>query len=150
MKDKSKWTQFMDMHSGGGLKEKWPYIYINAPMEEAKIIFYNRFGHNPERISCTCCGEDYSIGEEDSLEQATAHERNCEWNTKKKAWAETQKESSARIRKQCNTKKTDTWGLYQTLNQYLKNKKVLFIHASKIRHAERSGEIPEQGYVWKE
>jgi len=51
----------MDMHSGGDLKEKWQYIYIEAPEEEAKVIFYNRFGHNPNRVTCTCCGKDYSI-----------------------------------------------------------------------------------------
>ena len=63
------WTKFMDMNSGGDLKEKWQYIYIEAPAEKAKIVFYNRFGHNPERITCTCCGEDYSISEGESIEQ---------------------------------------------------------------------------------
>ncbi|KKN26710.1 hypothetical protein LCGC14_0871900 [marine sediment metagenome] len=43
------WIQFWDMHSGGELKEKWHYIYIEADSEQqAKVIFYNRFGHNPE------------------------------------------------------------------------------------------------------
>lgn len=67
------------MHSGGGCKEE-PYekIYIEAPEEEAKIIFYNRFGHNPERVTCACCGDDYSIGEHDSLAIATGYDRNCE------------------------------------------------------------------------
>ena len=74
------WTRFMDMHSGGGAKEApYEYIYIEAPESEAKTIFYNRFGHNPERVSCACCGEDYSISEEESLEQATAFERGCDY-----------------------------------------------------------------------
>jgi hypothetical protein len=73
------WTRFMDMHSGGGLKESFGYAYIEAPEEEAKAIFYHRFGHNPERVSCTCCGQDYSIGESPTLEEATAHERRCRW-----------------------------------------------------------------------
>jgi ribosomal protein S27E len=56
----------MDMASGGNIKEKYEFIYIEAPEEEAKIIFYNRFDHSPTRVSCTCCGEDYWIksGEE--------------------------------------------------------------------------------------
>ena len=66
-----KVTRFMDMHSGGGSKEKWDYIYIEAPESEAIVIFLNRFGHSPHRVTCTCCGTDYSINEEDSLEEAT-------------------------------------------------------------------------------
>jgi len=64
------WTRFYDMHSGGGAKEKWELIFIEAPEDEAISIFYNRFGHNPNRVSCTCCGADYSIYEDgDSLER---------------------------------------------------------------------------------
>ena len=63
------WTKFWDMHSGGGSKEEWNFISIEAPEKEAKIIFYNRFGHNPERVSCTCCGRDYSIDEYKTLEE---------------------------------------------------------------------------------
>jgi len=72
------WTQFMDMHSGGGLKEE-PYenIYIEAPLKEAELIFYNMFGHNPNRVTCTCCGEDYSTSEYETLREATAFHRNC-------------------------------------------------------------------------
>ncbi len=69
------WTQFMDMHSGGGSKEKWSQIFIEAPEDEAKVIFYNRFHHNPERVTCTCCGEDYSITENASLEELTDYWR---------------------------------------------------------------------------
>jgi hypothetical protein len=75
------WTKFWDMHSGGGTKEKWEQIYIEAPEEESKIIFYNRFGHNPKRITCTCCGSDYSIEENESLEQASGFHRNCAYDT---------------------------------------------------------------------
>lgn len=59
----SIWTEFWDMHSGGSQKEDYKKIYIEAPIEEAKVIFYNRFGHNPERVTCTCCGEDYAMSE---------------------------------------------------------------------------------------
>lgn len=72
------WTLFWDMHSGGGSKENADKIYIQAPEEEAKVVFYNRFGHSPERVSCTCCGDDYSISESATLEEASAYHRNCE------------------------------------------------------------------------
>lgn len=70
------WTKFWDMNSGGGLKES-PYglIYIEAPEQEAKSVFHARFGHNPERVTCTCCGEDYSISEYETLDEATKYHR---------------------------------------------------------------------------
>lgn len=71
------WTLLWDMHSGGSQKEKWAKIYIEAPEEEAKIIFYNRFGHNPERVSCTCCGSDYSISSDEDLKQLSGYHRGC-------------------------------------------------------------------------
>lgn len=70
------WTQFMDMHSGGGCKETpYEYIYIEALREEAEVIFFNRFGHNPNRVTCTCCGEDYSISSHEDLIQLTDYNR---------------------------------------------------------------------------
>ena len=70
------WTHFWDMPSGGGCKEApYGHIFIEAPLEEAVRIFYNRFGHSPYRVSCTCCGEDYSVSEYDTLEEATAYQR---------------------------------------------------------------------------
>src|SRR5688572_7477224 len=72
------WTQFWDMHSGGGAKEKpFEKIYIEAPADEAKVVFYNRFGHNPERVTCTCCGEDYTVDSHESLARLTGFHRNC-------------------------------------------------------------------------
>ena len=58
------WTQFSDMCSGGGRKEKWDCIWIEAPEDEARVIFNNRFGHDPSKVTCTCCGSDYSVYEE--------------------------------------------------------------------------------------
>lgn len=72
---KTKWTTFTDMHSGGGSKQTQEYIYIEAPEDEAKVIFYNRFGHSASRVTCTCCGPDYSVYESDSLEEATEYLR---------------------------------------------------------------------------
>jgi hypothetical protein len=64
------WTSFFDMSSGGGSKEDWNYILIELPQDQAEVYFYNRFGHNPHRISCTCCGSDYSVHEYETLEDA--------------------------------------------------------------------------------
>ncbi len=82
------WTQFWDMHSGGPSKEAWSKIYIEASEEDAKLIFYNRFGHNPERVSCTCCGEDYAVEEFDSLEEATAYHRGCKFDSESRKYIE--------------------------------------------------------------
>lgn len=77
------YTRFMDMHSGGKLKEKWQYIYIELPEGLAKGFFQEFFGHNPENITCTCCGEDYSISEDEALEQLSGYERGCNYNENK-------------------------------------------------------------------
>ena len=129
------WTKFMDMHSGGGLKEKWQYIYIEAPEEEAKVIFYNRFGHNPNRVTCTCCGKDYSINEFKTLKDATAYERGCRWDTKTHKYIEEQNTHSY-------SKK------HITLDEYKKAKDVLFIYKGDIKPEEREGNLPVQRYVW--
>lgn len=61
------WTKFTDMHSGGQLKEApFKSIYIEAPEDEARMIFYNRFGHSASRVTCRCCGSDYWSIEYDS------------------------------------------------------------------------------------
>lgn len=99
------WTRFYDIHSGGGAKEKWGIIYIEAPEQEAKVVFYNRFGHNPDRVTCTCCGNDYSISEYGSLEEAQISEKDV---------------------------------------------LTLTIPQDKIKPEERLGEVPEQGYIWKD
>lgn len=129
------WTQFMDMHSGGGSKEAWEYIYIEAPEEEAKVIFYNRFGHNPERVTCTCCGDDYSISESETLEKATGYERGCRWDNKEKGYVD---EPDAE----------GSYKTYRTLAEYKQDKSVLFIPAAEIKAEERRGNVPEEGYVW--
>lgn len=129
-------TQFSDMHSGGGCKEK-PYelIFIEAPEEEAIVIFYNRFGHNPNRVTCTCCGNDYSIDESKTLEEATAYHRGCKWSDKSKGYIEEPSEFAK-------------GGKVITLEEFCKLPHVLVIRASDIKPEEREGEVPEQGYVW--
>jgi hypothetical protein len=160
------WTQFWDMHSGGGTKEP-PYdrIYIEAPMEEAKRVFYNRFGHNPERVSCTCCGEDYSIDENESFAQLTGFHRNCRNLA-------TPRDPDTRLYLQVEDPEFKNHyyveegeqppkgfeiddpgyrrGPYLTVDEYVKREEVLVIRASEIKPEERVGEVPEQGYVWRD
>lgn len=128
----SIWTRFMDMHSGGGSKEKWEYIYIEAPEDEAVTIFYNRFGHNPHRVTCTCCGNDYCL-DQGPLKEITAYDRNCDYVDGE--YVEKQSED-------LSTRK------YKTLEEFMKGENVLFIHAKDIKPEERVGEVPNEGYVW--
>ncbi len=71
------WTRFMDMHSGGNQKLNWAFIYIEAPEEKAVEVLENKYGIDPYNTTCKCCGQDYSIGEEIDLKQATGFERNA-------------------------------------------------------------------------
>lgn len=143
------WTRFMDMHSGGGQKEAWQYIYIEAPEEEAKSVFYAKFGHSPDRVSCTCCGSDYSIDDYENLAQATAYERGCEWLENKKVngsgrYFEKDEEIPEGFTK---SEFSMTWNEYQTLEEYLKTVKV--IYANEITEEEKKADVPEEGYVWR-
>jgi hypothetical protein len=88
------WTHFHDMHSGGGLKTEWAHIFVEAPLAEAKRIFEERTGRDPDNETCGCCGDDYSISEEPTLEQASGYERNCAYDSEAKAWAERQDTTS--------------------------------------------------------
>lgn len=71
------WTQFMDMSSGGTTKmPPYKHIYIEAPESKAVNIFLERFGHDPLEVStCSCCGESYSVLEDDDFGSATNYER---------------------------------------------------------------------------
>lgn len=132
------WTRFMDMHSGGSLKEKQQYIYIEAPQREAEIIFYNRFGHNPYRVTCPCCGEDYSIDEEESLDQITAYDRGCDFimNSEEKGGGHYIEEPSKWVDK------------VLSVEEYFNKPDVLKISKEEILPHEREGSLPTQGYVW--
>lgn len=123
------WTRFMDMHSGGGQKLEWGYIYIEAPEAEAKVIFYNRFKRNPERVTCTCCGNDFSISCEKSLKELTAFDRGCDFDDG--GYVERARHSE-----------------HMTVAQYKKKPDVLFISAREIDASERHGSVPQEGYAW--
>lgn len=153
------------MHSGGGTKEE-PYsdIFIEAPEKEAKIIFYNRFGHNPERVSCTCCGEDYSISESISLKQATGFHRGCPsletpkdpetnryLNNDPIMKAHRYLDPDDEIPKGYRKSKIDSnWKEWQSLENYIQGATVLVIYKKDLKPEERTGEVPEQGFVWKD
>jgi len=158
------WTEFEDMNSGGEQKEKWPTIYIEAPEEEAKVIFYNRFRHNPERVTCTCCGSDYLISSEPTLEQLTGFDRNCRaletprvngtYKQPDDPWFKEhyyldgpaeEREALGRGWKISDSFHRGTWIPFA---EYRKSKNVLFIAAEEIKPEERTGTVPDQGYVW--
>ena len=124
------------MHSGGRAKEKWEQIYINAPEKEAKIIFYNRFGHSPDRVSCTCCGEDYSVSEGDDLAQMTGYHRHCDFKDGKYVEEPDRKYG-----------KTNP---VISLGDYLNQPDNHVIYDKDIKPEERIGDVPEQGYVWRD
>lgn len=132
--NQTPWTRFMDMHSGGGRKLDWEYIYIEASEAEAQIIFQNRFGRNPNRVTCTCCGNDYSIDESKSLAEATAYERGCAWDGD--GYVEKPSEKSYA-------------NPYRSLEDYVAHSGALFIRAADIKPQERVGELQEEGYVWR-
>jgi len=114
------WTRFLDMHSGGELKQP-PYkvVYIEAELEQAKRVFYHRFSHNPDRVTCTCCGPDYNVDESPTIEEATEYDRN------------------------------PGYGDPKTMEQLKSDGEHLFIPADLIGSDEKYGDLPEGGYVWK-
>lgn len=161
------WTHFWDMYSGGRAKEKWEHIFIEAPTAEARVIFYNRFGHNPDRVTCTCCGGDYSVSEAPSLEEGTAYHRGCLYAyfdasgaevPRQKAWV-----SGKGLLPGCSSRyveradpEREEFSPYIPLEvaidtgRFGERSGLLVIRADEIKPEERSGEAPEQGYVWKD
>lgn len=163
------WTLFMDMHSGGGLKEEnYALIYIEAPIDEACVIFYNRFGHNPYRVTCTYCGEDYSVDEHQTIEAATAYDRGCPWVEDERGWMFKDRPADYRdgfylepgqqvpAGMKLSSLSSIRGGEAVTVEEWRKSGKgnidggVLFIDAADIKPEERVGEVPEQGYVWRD
>lgn len=146
------WTQFMDMHSGGRLKEKsYKLIFIEAPRKQAKIIFYNLFGHNPERITCPCCGEDYSISEHEDLAQLTGHERGCRTLATPRGKNGLYKNDDPVIKKKYYLEDGENppkgyklssfavWGKYQTLKSFIRRKSILIIHKTALNPKHYKG-----------
>lgn len=115
------WTHFWDMHSGGSQKEDYAHFFIEADEDEAVSVFYSRFGHSPNRVSCTCCGSDYSVTEYDSLEDATSYQRG---------------------------EYTDS-DLGVGLGEYLASGEAVVVPADEIADVEREVYVPREGYVWQ-
>jgi hypothetical protein len=137
------WTQFWDMHSGGGTKEP-PYdqIYIEAAREEAESIFYAKFGHSPSRVSCTCCGQDYSIDEHETIEDATAYHRGCRWDDETNKYVDEPEEEPE------EGEPRRTFNPYLTVEEYEEKGDVLFVREDEIGERERYVRVPKSGYVW--
>ena len=155
-------THFNDMHSGGGTKvDGYEHIFIEAEMDVAKTVFYNRFGRNPTRTTCTCCGPDYSIDESPSLKQATGHERNCRHLKTPRREDGTYKNNMPELRDNYYLEPDeeppeqfevdDRWpqfGEHIPLDEYVERNDVLVIRAEDIDESEKEGHVPEEGYVW--
>lgn len=163
------WTRFMDMHSGGGQKEEWSKIYIEAPEEEAKVIFYNKFGHSPDRVTCTCCGEDYSTDEGESLARVSAFDRGLRWvSDKRDHYYLTEKPSDYLEGRYLEPHESIPDGMEQTSygtddvgitveelvggapirGLLSRGDRALFVTEAEILPEWRSGSVPAQGYVW--
>ncbi len=70
------WTRFMDMHSGGGCKTGYEYIYIEQSEDDAIKTFERVFGQSPYDIACNCCGNNFSVNSGyKSIEDASEFER---------------------------------------------------------------------------
>lgn len=67
------WTYFYDLHSGGFQKLAYQLIVIEASKPRAMRLFRRWFGRNPENVTCSCCGEDYSVDECENAEDALEH-----------------------------------------------------------------------------
>lgn len=151
------WTEFHDMHSGGRQKEGFCKLFIQAPEREAISIFYSRFGHNPNRVTCTCCGEDYSITEFGDLAQATGYERGCD--------SVVERGPDGRITRDEYVERPyrgrySTHKKYITLEDFVRagvdphssrvtpENSIEFIYAADIKPEERTVEVPRQGYIW--
>ena len=160
------WVLFWDMHSGGSCKVRLndqpkEKIYIEAAsQDEAEIIFYNRFGHNPNRVTCTCCGPDYSISEGESLERLSGYHRNCATGFFRPDGTECDPSEAQTGGRYSRLKggytrgyverrdEEHTWKTYLNLEDYLRSPEVLVIRAADIKPEERVGSLPRQGYVW--
>lgn len=129
---KIPWTQFHDMCSGGSRKLKWALIYIQAPKAEAALIFQNRFDRNPHRVTCACCGDDYSLTEAPTLAEASWYERRCDWD------------NDRFVERPRDRRK------YRTVEEYVNDPDVLVIKTEDIKPEERKGVLRSEGYVGAE
>jgi len=57
------YTRFFDLCSGGSQKEDFSTLYVELDEDRAVEWFYEKYGHSPHNVTCTCCGSDYSVYE---------------------------------------------------------------------------------------
>lgn len=157
------WTEFNDMHSGGDQKEKFSHCFIEVNEEQAKSVFFARFGHNPERVSCTCCGSDYSITTHETLQAATGFERGCEYVYIDKETGDevvynqpnywdlwhAKRLINGHYVERFSTSTLSFHKEYIPLEDYIKRPDVCVIYATDIQPEELTQTVPEQGYVWQ-
>lgn len=92
MSDETLYTLFMDMHSGGQAKVQngkvdVEYIIVEGDEPEAIALFQRTFNRNPLNVTCSCCGEDYSLTT-GALDQITAYHRHCDYDESVKQWVD--------------------------------------------------------------
>jgi len=107
------WTEFFDKCPGGKLQTSWAYIYVEKPEQEAIEVFKAALKLDPTDVHSSQCGEDYARYEHETLQEATAYRRGCEFNSHAGDWLETQ----------CKTQMHK----YQPLNEFLKRQDVLVL-----------------------
>lgn len=71
------WVHFWDMHSGGRTKQPpFEHIFLEADSEDtATEMFRAKFGHSPDAVACSCCGENYAVSSDETLEAASEYQR---------------------------------------------------------------------------
>lgn len=102
-------------------------IFIEAEsVRQAKLIFFNRFGHYADEMICPSCGEDYIIDYHEDIHQLTGPSRSCK--------IEGGKYVEKPIRKGSRT--------YLTLEEYKKKPELLFILVGDITEEDLKGSLP--------
>lgn len=154
------WTHFWDMCSGGTQKENFAHCFIEAPIAEARTVFYTRFGHNPDCVTCTCCGEDYSTSEGSYLSVTGYHRglRSLKQKRRKDGRyipipsdVDFYLEPGIPVPEGWEADEPDTWrNDNQSVETFEARDDVLIIRASEITDEERSGDVPDQGYIWQD
>lgn len=64
------WTRFTDIHSFGYKKTQYSAMFIEANLDRAVEAFEARFQRNPYNVTCTCCGPDYSVYEDEAPDES--------------------------------------------------------------------------------
>lgn len=142
------------MHSGGSQKEPFSILYIQAPEREARSVFYSRFGHNPERVTCSCCGSDYSVSSDPSAspEEITGFHRNAFYAVPKAKHLDYSQAKYFDRREDI----PDDWEIRRdmgerevlSLEDYFAQDDIAVIYAKEIEEYERHVTVPDELGMW--